>query len=175
MLFDVHRSQCHGAARRRAQSGTAKGQHPGREFAVVFTSGRYLKKGPYHLWGGKRIAETWDDQARKLTVTIHGPAGLKETVFFGGEPGIAKVTVAGKPAEFSRAPASQLVHGQITFAATPLTIELVASSDGAEPAAGEGGGRWPRIGRPSSEALVAHPCKMENVGLTCLQSRVRFC
>ncbi len=129
VLFDIHRrrvSVLHGDG---LGKGFDKIAIPGESMALFYLRQRPTET-PYHLWGGKRIAETWDDQARKLTVTIHGPAGLKETVFFGGEPGIAKVTVAGKPAEFSRAPASQLVHGQITFAATPLTIELVASSDG---------------------------------------------
>jgi hypothetical protein len=85
---------------------------------------------PCHLWGGKRIAETWDGQARKLAVTVHGPAGLQEAVFFRSRQGMARVTVGGKPAEFAFDPLGGLIHGQITFSAAPVSIELVASPDG---------------------------------------------
>jgi hypothetical protein len=38
--------------------------------------------------------------------------------------------VGGKPAEFAFDPLGGLIHGQITFSAAPVSIELVASPDG---------------------------------------------
>ena len=87
---------------------------------------------PFHLWGGKRLAETWDAKTRKLTFTVHGPAGLQDTVFLGGaKHGLQEVLVGGKPAPFFFDPAQGLAHGLVTFVAEPLRIEVLCSPEGA--------------------------------------------
>jgi hypothetical protein len=87
---------------------------------------------PFHLWGGKRLSETWDAKARKLTFTVHGPAGLQDTLFLGGaKHGLQEVLVGGKPAPFFFDPAQGLAHGLVTFVAEPLRIEVLCSPEGA--------------------------------------------
>ena len=87
---------------------------------------------PFHLWGGKRLSETWDPKTRKLTFTVHGPAGLQDTVFLGGaKHGLQEVLVGGKPAPFFFDPAQGLAHGLVTFVAEPLRIEVLCSPEGA--------------------------------------------
>ena len=86
--------------------------------------------GPFHLWGGKRLSEAWDGKSRKLTFTVIGPAGLQDTVFIGGASrGVHQVLVAGKPAPFCFDAAQGLAHGQVTFAAEPLEIEVLCSPE----------------------------------------------
>ena len=87
---------------------------------------------PFHLWGGKRISEVWDGAARKLTLTLQGPAGLQDTVFlWAAKQGLQEVVVAGKPAPFFFDPTQGLAHGLVTFTAQPLRIEVLCSQDGA--------------------------------------------
>ncbi len=87
---------------------------------------------PYHVWGGKRIAENWDGDSHQLSLTIDGPAGLKETVYIGaGNRGVRQVLVAGKPSEFFLDSAQGLVHGNVTFTSEPLKIDVICSPDGA--------------------------------------------
>jgi hypothetical protein len=67
-----------------------------------------------------------------LTFTVHGPAGLEDTVFLGGaNRGLHEVLVGGKPAPFFFDPAQGLAHGLVTFAAEPLHIEVICSRDAA--------------------------------------------
>ncbi|MFA6243818.1 MAG: hypothetical protein WC655_22945 [Candidatus Hydrogenedentales bacterium] len=87
--------------------------------------------GVYHQWGGKRISETWDASARKLTLTLHGPVGLNDSVFLATNgTGIASVTVDGAPAEFFVDSAANLAHGQVTFKREPITLEITCTEDG---------------------------------------------
>lgn len=80
---------------------------------------------PFHVWGGKRISELWDASKRTLTFEIHGPAGLRDTIFIGGaKPGIKMVVVGGKHADFYFDPAQGLAHGDVTFTAKPLKVEV---------------------------------------------------
>lgn len=80
---------------------------------------------PFHLWGGKRLRETWDDQAGKLTVTLLGPPGLTETVVIGrGGQEIGKARLDGKLIEWSLDAASGLAHATVTFTGQPATLEI---------------------------------------------------
>ena len=95
----------------------------------------YVREAPenaiYHLWGGKRISENWDGQARTLSVELHGPAGLEDAVFFGvGGKGIERVTVNGAPAEFFADPSGEVVHGEVTFGREPIALEMTCTPDG---------------------------------------------
>ncbi len=85
----------------------------------------------FHLWGGKRISEAWDGEARKLVLTIQGPAGLRDAVFIGGaRQGIQQVLVAGKPAPFFIDSTQGLAHGMVTFTRDPLRLEVLGSANG---------------------------------------------
>ncbi len=95
----------------------------------------YVREAPedvvFHLWGGKRISENWDAQARQLSTKVHGPAGFEDTVFFHvGDKGIAQVAVDGKPAKFFLDPVSRVIHGKVTFRLQPITIEITCMPDG---------------------------------------------
>lgn len=130
VLFNVHRR----IAR------TFRGDALNQAFSDISVPARslqlfYLRRapapGPFHLWGGKRISEHWDATARKLTVTLHGPAGLQDTVFLAGaSQGLQLVLAGGQPGRFFYDPAQGLAHGQVTFTAKPLTVEVYCSRSG---------------------------------------------
>jgi hypothetical protein len=126
-IFDVH----HRTVR------CLKGAEIDQGFREIALSGRslalyYLRPAPsdrpYHLWGGKRIAETWDQRAGRLTVTVQGPAGGQDEVFIGGaKHGISQVMVGGRPASFFYDSTQGIAHGQVTFTNEPLKIEVLYS------------------------------------------------
>ena len=94
----------------------------------------YLRKLPeeplYHLWGGKRIRETWDSGNQRLTFEVHGPLGLQDTVFVGvADGGVGEVKINGERAEFFFDPSRRLAHGTLTFSRDPVTIEVAWSPD----------------------------------------------
>ncbi len=131
LLFDVHQRT----------AKTFKGDALAPALGDLFVPGHNLRlfqlrqlpsAAPFHVWGGKRIAERWDARKRTLTVEIHGPAGLRETVFVAAANyGIQQILVAGKGADFFFDPAQRLAHGQVTFSAKPLKLEVLCSPDGA--------------------------------------------
>ncbi len=85
--------------------------------------------GPYHLWGGKRISEQWDDRSAKLTVELHGPAGLEDTVLIAaGTRRIGEVRVNGNQTPFFLDPAQQVAHGKVVFGPDPIRIEVMGSA-----------------------------------------------
>lgn len=112
-----------------------------RAFAGIRVAGQNLRlfllqqrpaEEPFHVWGGKRMAETWSPKARELTLKLDGPDGQQDTVYVGGaRRGIERVLVAGKPAEFGFDSAQGLAHGVVSFAREPVTVEVQYSSDGA--------------------------------------------
>jgi hypothetical protein len=117
-----------------------KGDHVDQGFRQLALPGNglalfYLRKAPsgqpYHLWGGKRIAETWDGAAHRLTLTLQGPAGGQDEVLIGGaKRGVRQVMVGGQPASFFCDSTQGVAHGRVTFTREPLTIEVRCSSDG---------------------------------------------
>jgi hypothetical protein len=93
----------------------------------------YLRKlphdGPYHLWGGKRISEKWDAGSGKLTVELHGPLGLEETVLVGvGKEQVGEVRVSGKRSPFFLDSEQQVAHGKVVFEPDPIRIEVIGSA-----------------------------------------------
>jgi hypothetical protein len=87
-------------------------------------------EGAYHLWGGKRISEAWDGKQRKLTLATLGPAGLQDTLFLGCvNQTIEQVQVGGKREPFFLDAAQGVVHGQVTFTAQPLRVEVFCSAN----------------------------------------------
>lgn len=122
-LFDVHHRSVKGF------SGSALTE----VFRNLMVDGQGLRlfyvrerraDAPFHLWGGKRIAERWDAHSLTFTVELHGPPGLRHEIFI-ADPArrIRSVHVAGQPSEFFRDPAQGLVHGEVTFRRDPLRIE----------------------------------------------------
>ena len=86
---------------------------------------------PYHLWGGKRISETWDAGSGKLALELHGPLGLEETVLIGvGKRQVEEVRLNGKRAEFFLDSSQQVVHGRAAFGPDPVRIEVIGSATG---------------------------------------------
>ncbi|MBN1343743.1 MAG: hypothetical protein JXQ73_13740 [Phycisphaerae bacterium] len=85
---------------------------------------------PYHLWGGKRISEVWDADGRRLTFEVHGPVGLRDTVFVGtGDVGVREVKVGGKPSDFFFDVSKRVAHGPVRFGAEPVRVEVRCSED----------------------------------------------
>jgi hypothetical protein len=102
---------------------------PGRSLKLFYL--RPEPAGPYHLWGGKRILETRDAASGQLTVELHGPVGLEDTVLIAGiDRPVEHVAVDGRKAKFSFDPARRIAHGKITFGPKPVKLELVPSSTG---------------------------------------------
>ena len=124
LLFDIH----HRTAK------TIRGDTLNEAFGRISIPGQNLQiyclrpapaSGPFHVWGGKRMSESWDDKAQKLVFEVHGPAGLQDTVFIGGaKHGISQVTVAGQPAPFFCDGAQGVAYGEVTFKTEPVRIEV---------------------------------------------------
>ena len=122
LLFDVH--QC--------KVSTFRGDAVNAAFSSVRIPGQNLQlyalrsqsaEAPAHLWGGKRLSETW--QHRKLTLTLHGPVGLQDTVcVWAANYGVEKVLADGKEANFSFDPVQKIAHGTVTFTGKPLKLEV---------------------------------------------------
>jgi hypothetical protein len=92
--------------------------------------------GPCHLWGGKRISETWDDRSGKLTVELSGPMGLEDSILIGlGRKRIGEVRVNGEQTPFFIDSAQRAAHGKVVFGPDPVRIEITcsATSEGALP------------------------------------------
>jgi hypothetical protein len=129
LLFDVH-------------NRTAKifrGDSLNQAFGDISIPGQnlqlyYLRQQPadalFHVWGGKRVSERWDTKRQKLTFEVQGPTGLQDEIFIAGaKHGIQQIVVAGQRADFFFDPAQGLAHGQVTFTAQPLKIEVLCSPD----------------------------------------------
>lgn len=129
-LFDVVRRLARTVKGNQLNQGLADLSIPGQSLRL-FCLRAAPGNAPFHLWGGKRISEHWDAQARKLTFSIQGPPGLQDTVFLGGANlGLEKVLTAGNPAEFLFDPGQGLAHGMVMFSSKPLTLEVLCSRDG---------------------------------------------
>jgi hypothetical protein len=56
---------------------------------------------------------------------LHAPSGLKETVLVGAaDRGIESIMVDGKPAKFFLDSSRVIAHGEVTFAARPVAVEV---------------------------------------------------
>ena len=86
---------------------------------------------PCHLWGGKRIAETWEPATGTLSVLLDGPEGIEEEVVFatGGIP-LKQVSVDGAPVPFAYDKRQGVAHGKIVFKMDPLRLEAFSAEDG---------------------------------------------
>jgi hypothetical protein len=128
LLFDIHNRSlkvCRGDALNQALSDVSI---PGQNLQL-YSLRRHSADVPAHIWGGKRLSESWDSKRRKLTFELQGPAELADTVFVGGsKQGIEKVMVAGRHADFAFDPHREVAHGVVTFTPGPLRIEVFYST-----------------------------------------------
>lgn len=129
VLFDVNERTADRVPGETFKQGLRDIRVPGQGLRLFYV--RPLSKdAPYHLFGGKRISETWSEKGSKLVVTLHAPPGLKDTVLIGGEGrGIESVTVDEKPAKFFLDSSRGIAHGEVTFAARPIAVEVRFSQD----------------------------------------------
>jgi hypothetical protein len=112
------------------KEGLGKIRVPGRGLNLFYLR-ELAHDGVYHLWGGKRVLETWDAKSGKLTLELHGPLGLEETVLIGvGRRQVEEVRVNGKQRLFFFDSAQRVVHGKIVFDADPIRIEVIGPSTG---------------------------------------------
>ncbi len=110
------------------KQGTGVVAVPGRGMKLFYLR-EPPKDRPWHLWGGKRISEKWDDRSRTLTVELHGPAGLEDTILVGaGTNRIGEVRVNGKQKPFYFDSSQRVAHGKVVFGADPLRIEVRCSA-----------------------------------------------
>jgi hypothetical protein len=108
--------------------GLCKVQVPDRGMKLFYLR-QLPHDSPYHLWGGKRISEKWDAPSARLTLELHGPLGLEETVRIGiGTKPIGEVRVNGKPSPFFLDSAQGVVHGEVIFGPDPVRIEVTPSA-----------------------------------------------
>lgn len=127
VLFDTHQRAAQNLAGHSIAAALQDIRVPG-ENLQCFVLREQPAHRPMHLWGGKRISEVWDAKRRVLSVELHGPTGLRDTVFFSaGQSGIARVNVTGQAASFAFHPAQNLVHGEITFTSQPVRMEVHVS------------------------------------------------
>ena len=112
-----------------AANGIGEVLIPGQGLRLFYL--RRLPEAPvYHLWGGKRICESWDRGNRRLTFEVYGPLDLQDTVFVGVADGyIVEVKVNGERAEFFFDPSRGLAHGTVTFTQDPVTVEVTWAAD----------------------------------------------
>jgi hypothetical protein len=131
LLFDVHQRTARsfrGDAINQAFSGISIPSQNLQLYAMRLQTPEI----PQHLWGGKRISETWDAKKRNLTIELHGPAGLQDTIYVrSGKPGIEQILVASQPAPFFFDPVQGLAHGSMTFTSEPVKVEVLCSPGGA--------------------------------------------
>ena len=123
-LYDVHQRSlelCDGATLGRALADLTL---PAEGLGLFYLR-PVPEHAPYHLWGGKRIAERWNSADAELSCELHGPSGLEDLVVLADpDRTIQEVRVQGKPARFFRNPASGVVFGQVVFAADPIRLEV---------------------------------------------------
>ena len=130
LLYDVnHRTTEMLTGEALAANGIGEFVIPGEGLRLFYL--RRLPEAPvYHLWGGKRICESWDGGNRRLSFEVHGPLGLQDGVYIGVADGrVTGVKVNGERAEFFFDPARGLAHGAVTFTQDPVTVEVTWAPD----------------------------------------------
>jgi hypothetical protein len=109
------------------KNGIAKVRVPERGMVLLYVR-EIPQDRPFHLWGGKRIAERWDAGSQALNLELHGPPGSEDEMLVGlGAKSVRQVKVNGSNAQFYLDPVQRLVHGRLTFTADPLRIEVTCS------------------------------------------------
>jgi hypothetical protein len=127
LLFDVHQSRVAQLDGQRLNDAFHAVSIPGQSMRLYRLRGQPAD-APAHLWGGKRLAETWRPRRQQLTLSLQGPPGLTDTAFvWVGDRGVSKVLVDGKEAKFFLDSTQGLVHGPITFSSQPVKVELFIS------------------------------------------------
>ncbi|MGC8844340.1 MAG: hypothetical protein ACP5QY_00670 [Candidatus Hydrogenedens sp.] len=96
----------------------------------VFYLRAVLEELPYHLWGGKRLCEVWNNELNTLTVKLDAPLGLEDWVIFGkGAKTVVEVTTNDKSVNFYYDPDRELIFGKIIYTSQPMVIKLRTTSE----------------------------------------------
>lgn len=85
------------------------------------------KEIPYHLWGGKRIEESWDAKSNILTVKLDAPLGLENRVVMSNSGrNITKLTINDMPVDFQYEWDKNFISFNVLFS-SPTVIQLILS------------------------------------------------
>lgn len=82
------------------------------------------ENSPYHLWGGKRLAEQWNAGTGNLSLLLDGPEGVEEVVVLGtGGATATEILINAQPAVFFHDKEQDLVFGNVVFGKESLRLE----------------------------------------------------
>ena len=80
---------------------------------------------PFHVWGGKRLAETWDADTGEYSLLLAGPEGLEDWVVLdAGDTSPGTVRVNDTNAPFFQDAKQGLLYGKVTFGRQPVLITV---------------------------------------------------
>jgi hypothetical protein len=89
---------------------------------------------PHHVYGGKRITESWDPAGGTLTLELDGPVGLAESVLIAtAGRNISRVLVAGVEKTCTAKVDAAMVRVPVCFRNDPIRVEVVLGSGAALP------------------------------------------
>lgn len=78
---------------------------------------------PFHVWGGKRLAETWAADTGEYSLLLAGPEGLEDWIVLNtGDTSPGTVRVNDTNAPFFQDAKQGLLYGQVTFGRQPVLI-----------------------------------------------------
>ena len=125
LIFDVHRRTVQTLPGSRLNDAFKEISVPAQNLELFSVRPIASKDAPLHVWGGKRISETWDRKQRKLTIELQGPPSLQDSIFIRqGGLAIERILVDGKESPFFFDASQALVHGEVTFKSTPSKVEV---------------------------------------------------
>lgn len=128
LVFDVNERTSQTVNGKQLSSAIKEIEVPGGSLRLLYLRA-ITNQNPYHLWGGKRLSESWNDETKSLRFQLDGPPGLQETIFIGNcsHPNL-QVTVNGKPAKFHLDSAQGIAFGDVTFSEKPTLVEIKISN-----------------------------------------------
>jgi hypothetical protein len=130
LLFDVHQARVKPLQDHDLNDGFRAVSIPAQALQLYHLRS-HVGDDAAHLWGGKRLSETWHPRRHQLTVELQGPPGLTDTAFFWvGDRGVKKVLVDGKEARFLMDSSQHLVHGPVTFTHRAVKVQVLCSEPG---------------------------------------------
>jgi len=129
LVFDVNQHTSKTASGADVSSALSNLEIPGGSLRLLYLR-PVSDSHPMHLWGGKRLSESWDAAQKSLRFEIDGPPGLQETIYIANcrQPAL-KVLVNGQPAAFALDASQGIAFGTVTFTETPLQIEVITETE----------------------------------------------
>ncbi len=129
LVFDVNERTSKTVNGKQLSSSLKNLDIPGGSLRLLYLRA-ITDQNPYHMWGGKRLTESWNHDTKSLRFRLDGPPGLQETIFIGNctHPNL-QVTVNGKAAKFYLDSTQGIAFGDITFSEIPTLVEIKISND----------------------------------------------